>query len=327
MPVPRARWNDMSGGTHIRVSLVDIPDNPDLVSVVRVWEERDGRIVRQDQDIPRDELEDGEAPPPYFIDSTAVNMARYWPWYSFRWLHWERGSSRAAVFFKFTEVPILVVGDMLNIAHPQSNIKAEQRHMLVEIKINEKMRKTPHDNILTYLGCDVEHGRVAAIVFPHLYCTLEEEVEGSPRPDRALKWTSVTPDTAHVRFSRMGRMGRPPSPPSDSTDSRSEVETPSDILSNVMTDITAAVAHLYVTHKLCYMNLAPHNIMYNPLNGKWVIVGLGECHSPDTSFPRGLPGPVGWRLDGTMVTYAVVQAMLRNIQTYIATRSPPQNTH
>ncbi|WOO78275.1 uncharacterized protein LOC62_02G001826 [Vanrija pseudolonga] len=332
----RPRAIEIADTNEVRLSAFPIPNDP-KVFTIRVWKDRHGHFYRQEVEYLRTELdEDGDPGPPMTIEGTRIDMKTIWPRYKRSWPKWRRGrglSRNTPVFHKFTELPIFEVGGLVSVlvvfAHyRQEFVKAEQSHTVREIYINEMVSSAQHANLLPFLGCEVEGGRVASLVFPFLYWTLEDAVCGMFNknvPSRALKWTHVSLSSQHVRFTRNGKM-------SDRRDHCKEedfveVFTPIMAIGNVMTDITAAVTYLRDTYQLCYLNLAPHNVMYNHKNDKWVIVGLGECHKEGTTFANGIPGPMGWTENSNTVTWGVVLSMLVEIENYIKTGEYPRVTH
>lgn len=121
---------------------------------------------------------------------------------------------------------------------PQPDLIA--RSVLIETQVCEALKKHPHPNIATYLGCQVSEGRIIGLCFTKYDRTLMQE---------------ANPNSLAKRQSRRRRQSKKN-------------------YSQVLTDIASGIQHL---HSLGWVHndINPMNIMFD--GERAVIIDFGSC--------------------------------------------------
>lgn len=119
-----------------------------------------------------------------------------------------------------------------------------EQQILREVRTCEILRRNPHPNLATYLGCIANNGRVSGIIFERYAFTLQEKVN----PNHLSKQSFISG-------------GRP------LIDHATKA---------CLEAVKSAIDHLH-SLGLTHNDITPSNIMYNDKTGVWVVTDFDSC--------------------------------------------------
>lgn len=144
----------------------------------------------------------------------------------------------------------------------------------------------PHPNICRFHGCVLDGTHVSGITYERLHSTLQDQVEGKVPPGEKIR---VEPEA-------------------------------------VISDVRAALAHIFDTLGLQYIDIHPGNIMWRARpagGGEWCLIDFSECYEPGHQMRGSFGNPAWISTKARVVDDALNETSLAHLENFMRTGEAP----